>query len=50
MNITPEEREFIEFLDEMNGCGCGLLMYKGDPIAFEIGLAEYNERYKEDTL
>lgn len=41
MNFTDEELEYMRDIDEMQGDGQGLLLYKGDPIAFEVGLNEY---------
>lgn len=42
---TTEEIEYMDYLDEVYPdlpCGgLGLLLIKGDPIAFQVGLDEY---------
>ena len=41
-NITDDDRRYIEYLNEVWGdCDHGLLLFKGDPIAFEIGREEW---------
>ena len=42
MQISDNERKYINYLNEQ--CNCpdyGLLMFKGDPITFEIGMKEW---------
>ena len=41
MYISEDKKQYMIYLDEIHGGGYGLLLYKGDPIAFEIGLNEY---------
>lgn len=38
---SEEENAYMEYLDEVYGPGYGLLLYKGDPIAFEVGMEEW---------
>lgn len=46
--FTEEENEYMEFLDEVFGVeGIGLLTAKGDPIAFQVGLNEFQREKKE---
>ena len=46
--MTTEEREYIAYLNEsLCNNNYGLLLYKGDPIAFEIGFNEFMKE-KED--
>lgn len=45
--MTFEENEYIKYLDDIQGDGYGLLLYKGDPIAFEVGM---NEWQRENNL
>ena len=44
-HFTPEERAYMDHLDEIYPDlpygGFGLLVKKGDPIAFEIGIGEW---------
>lgn len=40
--ITEEDKEYMEYLDGLyDAPDYGLLMFKGDPIAFEVGKNEY---------
>ena len=48
MTWLEREREYMEYLDEIFCEGYGLLLAKGDPIAFEIGFNEWEaENYPE---
>jgi len=39
---SKEEREYMDYLDEVYGIeGYGLLLAKGDPIAFNVGFQEW---------
>jgi hypothetical protein len=40
-NFTEEEKQYMNYLDEIYHPGYGLLLYKGDPIAFSVGMNEY---------
>jgi hypothetical protein len=41
-NLTEEEREYVSYLSEIyDAPDYGLLLYKGDPIQFEVGLNEW---------
>ncbi len=50
MEFTAEEKEFMDYLDELFDVpgGYGLLLKKGDPIAFQVGMNEYfaNQEYR----
>ena len=40
--MTEDQRAYILYLNETCNCDSyGLLMFKGDPIAFEVGLNEW---------
>ena len=42
MEITEEDKLYMEYLDEIYpDIGYGLLLYKGDPIAFSVGMNEW---------
>jgi hypothetical protein len=42
MATKKEETEYMEYLSETVGVdNYGLLMYKGDPIQFQVGLNEW---------
>lgn len=47
--FTPEERAYMNYLNELYGIpNYGLLFYKGDPIAFQIGLREWYQNLSEE--
>lgn len=51
-HFTDDEIAYMEYLDELAPdlpCGSyGLLLRKGDPIAFELGLHEWLDGQKEE--
>ena len=42
-NFTEDETAYMEYLDEIHDVpgGYGLLLYNGDPIAFQVGMNEW---------
>lgn len=48
MNWTQEEKDYMDYLDDVNCEGYGLLLGKGDPIAFQVGLNEWLMEIKND--
>lgn len=41
-NFTEDERDYMDYLEDVyDAPDYGLLLYKGDPIAFEIGMNEW---------
>ena len=49
LNITDEESAYMEYLDDIYGVeGYGLLMFKGDPIQFQVGFEEYQAEGRSD--
>jgi hypothetical protein len=51
-NWTQEEQEYMDYLDDIYPglpCGgAGLLIAKGDPTAFEVGLGEFRARVNHE--
>ena len=42
--FTEEQKDYMAYLDEVYGVeGYGLLLAKGDPIAFEVGFNEWEK-------
>jgi len=47
LTMDNEDRNYMNYLDEVYGVdGYGLLMIKGDPIAFEVGKNEWLKENK----
>lgn len=51
MEITPEEKAYIEYLDDLyaSAPNYGLLLYRGDPISFREGLRDWYEGLTEEN-
>jgi hypothetical protein len=49
-NFTAEEKAYMDYLDGIFHPGYGLLVYKGDPIAFEVGMNEHlrEKEYRDE--
>jgi len=49
MNFTERESEYMDYIDGALNCeGHGLLLYKGDEVAWNVGLQEWQtETYGE---
>lgn len=47
--FTETEKAYIDYLDELyDHPGYGLVLYKGDPIAFQVGLREWYENLTDE--
>ena len=47
--LSPDDLAFIEYLDELaevpTAHSFGLLLFKGDPVAFRLGLADFLQTF-----
>lgn len=47
-DFSEREREYMDLLDEVYCEGYGLLLYKGDPIAWNVGFNDWQRETHGD--